>query len=294
MSKDAGEDPQPFRPISARGKEDPRFDGLEAGVPDWMRLPLQSWITPLFYKAGSSSGIFHQERHERAQLLLRRAIPVPHRVNARMTAQAFAEEITLQPELCIDLLDCLLQHERLLAMQIQALESILRDGGSAWTVKQDSTSPYLARRVHTVIVERAVKASEGAPANAVHHLESAWRQIYGRVPNPNAGYHEAVKAVEVTVCPVVEPKSSRATLGTAIAVMRNAPDGKFVVAITGPPKPLDNVRVLCEFLWQGHARHGQSGEDAKRDHTQEEAEMALHAALTLVHWFSRGFVKMAP
>jgi hypothetical protein len=125
-------------------------------------------------------------------------------------------------------------------------------------------------------------------------IAEAWRHVYGLHPNPSIGYREAVRAVEVAACPAIIPDDTGATLGKAIAALRNAPPGKYVTVFTeGGARPLEAVQKLMELVWKNQFdRHGTADESVPLTVSQGEAEAALHAAITLVQWFQRGFVRM--
>jgi len=76
--------------------------------------------------------------------------------------------------------------------------------------------------------------------------------------------------------------------------LRNAP-GKYELAIPGPggsgnlPPLIPNVPLF----WTGQtSRHG--APTPARPETPEEAAMAAHLAVVLVHWFSTGAVRRKP
>ena len=93
--------------------------------------------------------------------------------------------------------------------------------------------------------------------------------------------------------PVVSPNNSKATLGTMLGDMKNAPD-KFSVAmhpIDNTVSPFDIVRSMCQFLWKSQPeRHGTPEGRAHSKVSQKAAEGATHLAVTLVQWFSSGVV----
>ena len=76
------------------------------------------------------------------------------------------------------------------------LDHILRSGGSAWHIRFDEDGRgYLEWRVAEEQVDRFNSVSgEGRPGT---HLKAAWSALYGRTPDANTAYGEAVKAVEV-------------------------------------------------------------------------------------------------
>jgi len=59
---------------------------------------------------------------------------------------------------------------------------------------------------------------------------------------------------------------------------------------TGSVEPLTG---MLDLLWKGQtSRHG--GRTAQRPEIFEEAQMAVHLAVTLVHWFTTGAIQRIP
>src|SRR5439155_4689791 len=99
-------------------------------------------------------------------------------------------------------------------------------------------------------VKASVQETASSSGRAGAHLATAWREAYGRDPDPTAAYREAVRGVEAAAKPVVLPNNDAATLGTMIAAMRDAP-GKWKTVFTTPPAVdgVGVVRGLMELLW---------------------------------------------
>jgi hypothetical protein len=172
---------------------------------------------------------------------------------------------------------------------MDALDEVLVQGRSAWRVQRDRP-PYLARRIAPE-VHLAAEAMTGRPGE---HLSRAWRHIYGRVASPSEGYREAVKAVEAAAGPIASPANARRTLGTIIRDLEAKPE-KWVVRLRtdNPKASVPTVTGMLDILWTGQTgRHADPDPDptAPLDVTQEDAEAALHLALTLVQWFTSGVV----
>jgi hypothetical protein len=173
------------------------------------------------------------------------------------------------------------------------LSTILQKAGSIWTLAPDREG--LSRRVLPEAQAAAAQVVEGGTREGVL-IGQAWRHIYGREPNPTAGFDKSVRAVEAVACPAIIPNDRDATLGRAIGTLKNRPPGKFgsVFRNARNMDPLDGVVGLMELLWtNNYARHA-SDPDVPVDVSQPEAEAALHAAVTLVQWFQRRFVGQEP
>jgi hypothetical protein len=155
----------------------------------------------------------------------------------------------------------------------------------------------LERRAGVVAGTAYAKAARAAAkpdaGSAAGHLRAAWKAAHALKPDPVVAYGEAIKAVESAAHAVVEPNNGRATLGTMIGQLRGNPQA-FKIALAGRSGAGDvgTVTAMLALLWDGQtSRHG--GKDPTRSETLEEAEMAVHLAVTLVEWFVSGSVRRA-
>jgi hypothetical protein len=122
-------------------------------------------------------------------------------------------------------------------------------------------------------------------------LRLAWDAIYGLHPNPSDGYRQAVRAVEAAAVRLVIPNDRDATLGKAIGTIRSSPDRCQLSFThrTRPEEPISALISMMALLWEGqYDRHVTEGVPLQV--SQEEAETALHLAVTLVQWFTTGRV----
>lgn len=164
------------------------------------------------------------------------------------------------------------------------LEQILLAANSAWR----ATWQGLERRVDPTLTAAVTETIRGANTEAAGHLAAAWTAAYGRQPDPDRAYADAVKAVEALACPLVCPSNPRRTLGTVIADLGNQ-GAQWALAIgdtTGQPASPDRLIEMLKLLWQGQSRH--AGSANSRRQTQTEAEAAVHLAATLVQWLTNG------
>ncbi|MEU0963100.1 hypothetical protein ABZ328_26675 [Micromonospora aurantiaca] len=178
---------------------------------------------------------------------------------------------------------------------VTALEVMLSEGGSLWTV--DYAERRLVRRVDETVQAAMDAASISAKGGAASHLRAAWAAAYGRDPDPDKVFNEAIRAVEELACPLVEEKkagSNRSTLGTVIGELNNA-SAKWELLLpdkSGAPRGVASLVGMMETLWQAqHSRHG-GGTNSRRQ-SQEEAEAAVHLAVLLVQWLSTGVLRKA-
>ena len=181
--------------------------------------------------------------------------------------------------------------------EIEALSRILDKGGSVWSVIWPSRHPaYLARRA-TQVTQQQVASMASGHERPGEYLTEAWRQVFGREPNPSSGYREAVRAVEAAAKPVVLPKDPGATLGKMHPALREGWK-KFAIELGGSAVgPQEKARIVAEMmqlLWKGQLdRHGSDNADVPLTVSQEQAEAAAHMALLLVEWFQTGGVRSA-
>lgn len=172
------------------------------------------------------------------------------------------------------------------------LNVILLDGGSAYQVNDSGSG--LERRVPEVVKEAARSASESSAASRTH-LEAAWAAAYGRRPEPTVAYAEAVKAIEAAIIPLVLPNDPQATLGKALAHLRNNPDlwQLSILDSKGDPAEIEPLVGLLRLVWQGQ-RDRHAGTRTAIAVTPEAAETAVHAAAMIVYWLSRSGLQRRP
>lgn len=178
------------------------------------------------------------------------------------------------------------------------LQQLLDDSRSAYTLRPDKAG--LRQRVDPTVealAEAVVASANQDPArgSASVHLKRAWTAAYGLHPEPGKAYSEAIKAVEAAAHATVEPKNSKATLGSMIKVMENTRD-RWVVGIGSEPSSAgaETVTRMMRLLWTGQtSRHG--GSHPTRDETVAEARAAVHLAIALLNFFTDGILaKQAP
>jgi hypothetical protein len=176
--------------------------------------------------------------------------------------------------------------------RLLALDKLLEEGGSAYKISADGDvrTARLVRRVDTTIEAAARRSMEQQEAPSIL-LRRAWNATYGLHPNPSDGYRQAIRSVEAASIPVVLPKDGNATLGRVIGALRSSSD-QWQLSFTHRTKPEEPIATLISMmalLWEGqYDRHVTEG--VPLHVSQEEAETALHMAVTLVQWFTTGRV----
>ncbi|WP_206784210.1 hypothetical protein [Amycolatopsis sp. MtRt-6] len=179
-----------------------------------------------------------------------------------------------------------------------ALIDLLLDTGSAWHVDAELRGLY--RRVDPTATEawrqaRELATSVGSTAAAAN-LETAWREVYGRRPNPSASYGAAVKAVEAVAVPLLNPGTGSTVHAAARKFRKELDQWRFTLLEKSDMDPgtgsADVVSAMLDRLLTGETgRH--TSADHNRDSTQAESEAAVHLAVILVQWFTSGAVHRA-
>jgi hypothetical protein len=167
------------------------------------------------------------------------------------------------------------------------LQELLTDVRSVYYVKDNTRG--LERDPNTAGTTEANEVFRSAASTiyglAAEHLQAARDALDTLRPDPVKAYSEAIKAVEAAGHGIIEPDNALPTLGTMIKEIRDNP-AQFSLTISGRPEAL---RQMMALLWFGQtARHGGK---AYRPETQEQAEMAITLAATLVEWFLSGKIQ---
>lgn len=177
---------------------------------------------------------------------------------------------------------------------VNELDRILTVGRSAWRVNAGRDG--LERRIDETITAAARQTIDDS-STANGHLKAAWSAVYGRDPNPDLAYGEAIKAVEDLACPLVLPRADNIrTLGTVIRALQNdvgANHSKWELVLAGKeggPSNVESVVSMMTVLWEGQvSRHAGSTKSRRSSH--EEAVAAVHLAVLIVRWLSLGVLR---
>ncbi|MCV7709596.1 hypothetical protein M3C81_005495 [Micrococcus luteus] len=193
----------------------------------------------------------------------------------------------LDKGLAWDVADLLLRISDKRECRPDKLEILLRLSGSAWTIGEANGGKALVSRVSEGVQAAAAEAFKVEGAGP--ELAKAWAALYGRSPDPVVAYTHAVKAIEHVAIPTVTPKDGKGTLGKVATALRGGKHWYMPMTKASPEATHDLVAAMCSLLPDGHA--GRHGGDKHGDVSQQDAEVAVGLAVTLVHWFSRGVVQ---
>lgn len=273
-----------YLPLSQRDNPDGRFTTNHDGIPPWLLPPLRSWFRPLVYRFVAGQNHYNGPFIEQLRLRMRMLMPLasePYQAVDQLVHWMEFDDGLDYVDYGLIFLDESYQ-QRNADNYAETLNGLLTQGGSAWEVSKRPDDRYCLTYRELGPTRDAI---ETLPSDrAADHMKDAWFSLAGRSPNADYAYSEAVKAVEAAAKPVVSPKNAKTTLGTIIRDLRSAPQN-FAFELG----EVSHVIELMNDMWTTNLRH--ADEDAPKEHTQEEADAAVHLALTLVRWFAGGAVR---
>jgi len=288
----------PWQKFSARQQGLPASEVLHEGVPDHLEHPLRAWIYGALQRDGAQRVALRLEIQIRPEWSSRgdewwlayalNGGQLLDMIDAILGAGGpWPEPDPLEPPFWND------ERERGAGMRGE-LDVMLADGRSAYRL--NDTGDGLTTRVaqaSTNAFQSAVASASQAPkvGSAADLLRTAWDALYALHPDAPKAYRHAVSAVEAAAAATIEPNNSKATLGTMLRQLRSHRQ-QYMLAIPGPSGTGDITPLIemMTLLWQGQtSRHGSQA--VIRMETREEAEMGVHLAVTLVHWFTTGAVR---
>jgi hypothetical protein len=287
-----------WRPLLERLGISKGLEGLHEGIPDGLRSSVISWLDERFVyyvKARPFDVGLTREYQEDLLRELERRLNLGLRwVTASTAYDSLRQQVVQDGNTGLAVLDfCLSKldpNSTADAIAIFQLGNFLREGGSAYQVALRNDVAGLERRIDDGA--RAAGDQATAPTDKSSTLlAQAWKDVYGIKPNASVGYQNAVRSVEAIAWPIISPKNERATLGTMITDLRNAPKKWTVTMSPTLGQAVETLIAMMDLLWKGqHDRHG-TGDDSKPlNVSQKEAEAAVHLATTLVQWFRSGVV----
>jgi hypothetical protein len=281
------------------------YEALVAGVPEYARESLLRWIEDYAREVGPDA---LAELILLLECNLHRGLggstlkPGGHEVFRRMYAvgmrppemEDFRRRLSHDPNLLLDVIDLTasamaanpqhVQHQEWL----RRLRIILDEAGLEVMLLQSEEFCGLVRRVDTTSGAR-IAAAAAKPDRAAVHLAAAWAAAYGRHPNPSLAYREAVRAVEAAGKPLISPKNARTSVGTMKRDLRAKPENWRHVLCDDATAGVEPVATMMDLLWNGQLdRHGTDDNRVPLTVSPEQAEAAVHIALTLVEWFRSG------
>jgi hypothetical protein len=283
-----------YQRLSERDQGLPLTGVLHDGVPSHLEGPLRKWIYGAMEAGGAdlvavtlevdsygTSNVAHMLAHGLAEEELLNVVDA-----------ILANDGPWPPVGAYDYDRSTYHHNR--TLMIRGLELILDRGSSAFRINDTATG--LVRRVDvttTAAFGAAAAVADADPnmGSAADQIKDAWAKLYSITPDPAAAYRVAVQAVESAIHTTIEPNNAQGHLGTMLGQLRGNP-GSYELAIPGPDQTgnIEPLIKMLELLWKGQtSRHG--GRTPTRPETEQEAGMAVHLAVLLVHWFATGAVR---
>lgn len=263
-----------WRPLSKRGHADPAFDELQDGLPDYLLDPIVDWVEGLLW-----DGLGHPREDRLKAIQVRLHTRLKWSAGGRSAIRSVCERMEGDREFALDVVDLLLDN----GGDPYIINSLLEAGGSVWQAAdpEGDGNWRLTRRSLGPIVE-VIHSIQPASQRAHQHLIRAWSKLAQRDPDPSGSYREAVRAVEAAAKPVVLPDDDLATLGKMFRAIRDKPSKwQFVLG-----EPTDVAR-MCELMWTSQLdRHGTDDNSVPLDASIQQADAAVHLAITLVRFFA--------
>ncbi|MGW3865787.1 hypothetical protein ACWEDZ_30510 [Streptomyces sp. NPDC005047] len=275
------------------GKTEPEPLWAE-GVPDHIDVPIRDWLYEVLHNYDMATPV-----------AVRLKLPSRFLKSRDPYAELANLDNRMNPMLRLEVIDATLgcvqqalqgehwQYRQTALSYARQLDSILREGDSAFTVSEDGSR--LERRMDETLhatYDKAVDAGASKAETAADHLRAAFTEAYGIKPDPSAAYSRAIKAVEAVANPLFLPNAPEPTLGKVRAHLDQGRH-KYEMVIadkTGAPADIDAVVAMISLLWHGQ-RDRHEGGPTSAPVTQEAAETAVHTAAILVHWISNASIK---
>lgn len=276
-------------PLSAREGQARGFETLVDGVPPWLAGSLIEWVVPWFQRPDRNYATITEDAPER----LRETERVLHITlnwssGFHSAIGSLADQVLKDQQLFLNVVDYLLSRDWTVIsparpFRVVRLNRILDEAGSLWAAVGENPRA-LTRRVSIEMSDLVARTTAGHEKPA-EYLKIAWNQAYGRSPNASDAYRNAIRALESLLVPIVSPKNDRATLGTVIRDIQQAPK-KFRLRLQ-PKLPLDGVLAFADQLalvWTAQLdRHGNAEDSDLLEVSLNEARDAVALATQVVH-----------
>lgn len=170
------------------------------------------------------------------------------------------------------------------------LQRLLDAGGSVWRVDQDC----LVRQVDAHAQDAYVELTESTVQHRwTEELHTAWKEVYGRNPDPSDGWDHAIKALEAALIPIViDAPTGRETLGIVLRRLSQAPN---IVQLelsnardANSPPPGEILRRILKLAWANPDRHW--AEDMVQPSLQQ-ARSVVHLTVMVLQWVNLGLLR---
>jgi hypothetical protein len=260
-----------WQPLSVR-KGVRELDGPYEGVPEHLQGTLIPWLEAVL-DGGRQRGLMRE-------IISYTRAPVPYSKDVSNAFQRLLTSCLGDETLCLDVVDAYLHLEHNddpYGEAADELRLLLAVAGSVWTVSPDNKS--LQHAVDST-TETAFELAISPADLATNELGEAWKNAYGRDPNPSDAWDHAIKAVEAILRKIISPDNARATLGTLIQNLRDGAH-KFEFVLTNDQGGVQTLLAMLQLMWPNPDRHG--GPNG-RTPTIEEARAVVQLAVAIVQW----------
>lgn len=267
-----------FRPFGFSDEEYDELLVLRDGVPPDLREPLKQWLLDQLTYIDYSFAFLDRDLANRLRSMTR--VDLGQRANQSVDIDRLSQNLSgLRDIELLRLVDALASMHDGMPDISEAFDL----SSSRWRIANVDGEWRLAERLPEGVVDATMDTiARGGKAGELLHR--AFTAAYGITPNEGEAYKMAVKAVETAAHPLIEPKNTGATLGTMLAVMRNAKQPWTILLDERADHVGNNASFLLNLmqaLWDGQEDRHRDGEV-----TLAEARTAFHAATTLVAWFT--------
>lgn len=171
----------------------------------------------------------------------------------------------------------------------EEVKTFLDDARSIYDVGRDEQGRFQLQRRQPPELSDLVKTALTSRGRAYDHLRRAVSYAFGRDPQSNDACFESTKALEVVVKPIFTPNDQKATLGKMIAAAEAKPSKWVTDFDANGHHDIHSVVDMLKLVWETQLRHGDP--DDPLEVPPKRAEMIVHLAVLLVHWFSSGRIR---
>ena len=259
-----------------------QFFVLREGIPDGLMNSLISVLDEYYTNFGHHA---NRERTEHLARIIGRDLPYE-----RVT---LLETFSDDHELLLDALDHLLtvsikdaNYKHRVAHKVKQYFS---DARSIYDIRHVAGDEYEIQHRQPPELTSLVENTVNANTRASEHLRRAWSHAFSRDRSPNEACFEATKAIEAVAGSIILPNNPKPTLGKMVSAMEDKASNWTTDFESAEIHDVDTVIAMMKMVWKGHLRHGNPSEPL--DVSPERADMIMHLAVLLVHWFSSGRIR---
>ncbi|MYB09745.1 MAG: hypothetical protein F4Y28_07175 [Acidimicrobiia bacterium] len=171
----------------------------------------------------------------------------------------------------------------------EEVKGFLDDSRSIYDVGRDEQGRFQLHRRQPPELSVLVETALTSRGRAYDHLRRAVSYAFGRDSQPNDACFESTKALEVVAKPILTPNDQKATLGRMIAAVEAKPSKWITDFDANDHQDINSVVEMLKLVWETQLRHGDT--DDPLEVPPKRAEMIVHLAVLLVHWFSSGRIR---